>query len=198
MRAVHLTYETLSGRALKPLLSTLSALRKAVFREWPYLYEEVADSEEAYLGAYARAPGSAIVVCRHGGRVVGAATCGPMIEGQADVRACFEAAGRDPSRFCYFGESVLLPVFRGFGAGHRFFDAREAHSRALGLPEATFCAVRRDTADPRCPADYRPLDDFWARRGYARHADLAVRLRWAETGTTNEIDHDLVFWTRAL
>jgi len=198
MRAVHLTFETLSGPALQPLLPTLSILRKAVFREWPYLYEEAGDSEEAYLGAYARAPGSAIVICRHGDRVVGAATCGPMTEGQADVRACFEAAGLDPARFCYFGESVLLPAFRGYGAGHRFFDAREAHARALGLPEATFCSVVRDSADPRCPADYRALDDFWARRGYAKRPELVVRLLWAESGATEEIDHTLVFWTRGL
>lgn len=195
---VYLTFETLSGPTLQPLLPALSALRIAVFQEWPYLYAGAESVENAYLGAYARAPGSAIIVCRDGDRVVGAATCGPMTEGQADVRASFTAARLDPARYCYFGESVLLPAYRGQGAGHRFFDAREAHARALGLPEATFCAVVRDAADPRRPADHRPLDVFWQRRGYVKRPELVVRLAWAEVCGGGEIPHDLVFWTRRL
>jgi len=198
MAPVHLTFETLSGPALQPLLPALSALRIAVFREWPYLYEGEVTYENAYLRDYARAPGAAIVVCRAGDRVVGAATCMPMIEAPADVRACFATAGLDPARFCYFGESVLLPAFRGQGAGHRFFEAREAHASALGLPEAAFCAVIRDEADPRRPAGHRPLDAFWHGRGYAKRPELVVRFRWKMIGAAAESEHDLVFWTRSL
>ncbi len=198
MAPVHLTFETLSGPALQPLLPVLSELRIAVFREWPYLYEGAATSEQDYLGAYASAPGSAIVICRDGDRVVGAATCGPMTEGQADVRATFQAAGLDPARLCYFGESVLLPAYRGQGAGLRFFAEREAHARRLGLPEATFCGVIRDDADLRRPADYVELDGFWTRRGYVRRPELVVRFRWKIFGEAAESDHDLMFWTRRL
>jgi GNAT superfamily N-acetyltransferase len=198
MHAVHLQFETLTGAALRPLLGELSALRIAVFREWPYLYDGTEAFERSYLGAYAEAPGSAIVVCRDGARIVGAATCGPMVEGHAGVRAVFVAAGLDPACICYFGESVLLPEWRGQGAGVRFFAAREAHARALGLAEATFCGVIRAPDDPRRPPGYVPLDGFWTRRGYRRRPELVVTLDWKPIDEPAPRPHPLVFWTRTL
>jgi GNAT superfamily N-acetyltransferase len=198
MAEIHLSFETLSSAALHPLLPALAGLRIAVFREWPYLYEGDAAHERDYLRAYAESPCAAIVICRDADRVVGAATCQPMVQSHAPVPAAFRAAGLDPGRFCYFGESVLLPEYRGHGAGVRFFTEREAHARSLALPEAAFCAVVRDPADPRRPASYTPLDAFWQRRGYEQRAGLTVRFDWKELGPEAEIPHDLVFWTRTL
>jgi GNAT superfamily N-acetyltransferase len=198
MAEIHLTFETLAGRALHPLLPDLARLRIAVFREWPYLYEGDEAYERDYLRAYADAPGAAVVVCRDGARVVGAATCEPMTEGHAPVRRSFEAAGLDPARFCYFGESVLLREYRGRGAGVRFFVEREAQARRLGLRFAAFCGVRRDAADPRRPADYVPLDEFWRKRGYAPRPDLTVTFDWKEPGEAAETPHLLGFWIKDL
>jgi GNAT superfamily N-acetyltransferase len=198
MAEIHLSFETLSGAALHPLLPVLAGLRIAVFREWPYLYEGDAAHEETYLRAYAESPGAAIILCRDGREVVGAATCQPMLQSHAPVPAAFRAAGLDPARYCYFGESILLPSHRGRGAGVRFFAEREAHARALALPEAAFCAVQRDPADPRCPPGYTPLDAFWRKRGYSRKPDLKVCFNWKEVGQAAETPHDLVFWTRSL
>ncbi|MGG5889317.1 GNAT family N-acetyltransferase [Falsiroseomonas sp. HC035] len=198
MAEIHLSFETLSGPALHPLLPALAGLRIAVFREWPYLYEGDADYEQGYLRAYAESPGAAIVVCRDGDRVVGAATCQPMPQSHPPVPATFRAAGLEPARFCYFGESVLLPEYRGRGAGVRFFADREAHARSLGLPEAAFCAVIRDPADPRRPPGYTPLDAFWRKRGYAPDPDLTVSFAWKEPGEAAEIAHELAFWTKTL
>ncbi|NKC31310.1 GNAT family N-acetyltransferase [Roseomonas sp. BU-1] len=193
-----MTFETLSGPALHPLLPALAGLRIAVFRDWPYLYDGDGDYEQRYLRAYADAPGAAIVVARAGDRVVGAATCEPMEQAHAPVIACFRDAGLDPARTCYFGESVLLAPWRGRGAGVRFFQEREAHARRLGLGEAAFCAVLRDPADPRCPPGHVPLDAFWSNRGYQRRPGLVVRFDWKEVGAAAETSHDLVFWTRSL
>jgi GNAT superfamily N-acetyltransferase len=198
MAEIHLSFETLSGPALLPLLPALAGLRIAVFREWPYLYEGDAAYEQTYLRAYAEGPGAAIVICRDGDSVVGAATCQPMVQSHAPVPAAFRAAGLEPARFCYFGESVLLPAYRGRGAGVRFFADREARARSLGLTEAAFCAVRRDPADPRRPAAYTPLDAFWRRRGYAQRPELTVIFDWKETGQTADSAHELVFWTKSL
>jgi GNAT superfamily N-acetyltransferase len=198
MSDVHLSFETLAGAALHPLLPDLARLRIAVFRDWPYLYEGDEAYERRYLRAYADAPGAAVVVCRDGERVVGAATCEPMTQGHAPVRAVFEAAGLDPAGFCYFGESVLLAPYRGRGAGVRFFAEREAHARALGLRFAAFCGVVRDPADPRRPAGHVPLDDFWRNRGYTPRPDLAVTFDWKEVGASAETPHRLTFWMKAL
>ncbi|MGG5808329.1 GNAT family N-acetyltransferase [Falsiroseomonas sp. CW058] len=198
MAPVHLTFETLRGAALHPLLPALARLRIAVFREWPYLYDGDAAYEQRYLRAYADAPGAAVVVCRDGAEVVGAATCEPMTEGHPPVRAAFAAAGFEPREWCYLGESVLLAPYRGQGAGVRFFAEREAHARGLGLMRCAFCAVRRDADDPRRPEGHVPLDGFWRRRGYLPRPDLAVRFDWKETGAAAETPHDLTFWLKDL
>jgi GNAT superfamily N-acetyltransferase len=198
MAEVHLSFQTVSGAALHPWLPDLARLRIAVFREWPYLYEGDEAYERSYLRAYAEAPGAAVVICRAGDQVVGAATCEPMTEGHAPVRRAFEAAGRDPARHCYFGESVLLAPYRGRGAGVRFFAEREAHARRLGLRFAAFCAVDRDPADPRRPPGHVPLDGFWAKRGYAKQPGLAVTFDWKEIGDTQERPHSLTFWLKDL
>lgn len=193
-----LRFETLRGTALHPLLPALARLRIEVFREWPYLYDGDAAYEQRYLQAYSGAPGAAVVVCRAGEEVVGAATCEPMTEGHAPVRAAFQAAGLDPREYCYFGESVLLSRFRGRGAGVRFFTEREAHARRLNLRHAAFCGVVRDPADPRRPPGHVPLDEFWRRRGYTPRRDLTVSFDWKELGATEETPHLLSFWTKDL
>jgi GNAT superfamily N-acetyltransferase len=198
MSEIHLAFETLAGPALHPLLPALAGLRIAVFRDWPYLYEGDEAYEQRYLRAYADAAGAAVVVCRDGDAVVGAATCEPMIQGHPPVQQAFRDAGLDPAAFCYFGESVLLSRYRGRGAGVRFFEAREAHARSLGLMRTAFCGVIRDPADPRRPAGHVPLDDFWRKRGYAPRPDITVTFSWKEIGAPEETLHVLSFWLKEL
>jgi len=186
---------TVTGAALAPHVEALARLRLTVFAEWPYLYDGVESDEERYLGNYANSPGAAIVMALDGAVVVGAATCQPMLEAAPGVRAC----GLDAATHAYFGESVLLPKYRGRGAGVAFFVAREAHARALGLPHAAFCAVVRNPNDPRWPADYVPLDGFWRKRGYTPRPEHSCIMQWAEPGDAGrETPHSLGFWTRAL
>ncbi len=186
---------TVTGEALRPHVAALSRLRLSVFAEWPYLYDGRESDEERHLGDYSTSPGAAIVLALAGAEVVGAATCQPMAEAAPCVRAC----GLDAATHAYFGESVLLPAWRGRGIGVAFFTAREAHARALGKTHAAFCAVVRNPNDPRRPADHLPLDDFWRRRGYTPRPEISCVMHWAEAGDDGlERPHSLAFWTRAL
>lgn len=190
---------TVTGEALRPHLADVARLRIAVFREWPYLYEGDAAYEERYLARYAAAPGAAVVLAFDGDRVVGASTCLPLVEEGDTVQAPFLAAGWDLARVFYFGESVLLPEYRGRGVGVGFFAEREAHARRFaGIDTAAFCAVVRDPADPRKPADYVPLDSFWRKRGYTPAPGLACTMRWKELGAPEETPHRLTFWLKRL
>jgi GNAT superfamily N-acetyltransferase len=119
-----------------------------------------------------------------------------MAEAHAPVQAAFRRRGLDPARFCYFGESVLLPRYRGQGIGVGFFERREATARRLGLEAAAFCAVVRNARDPRRPRDYVPLDGFWRRRGYAPRPDLSCVFHWREHGDAAETPHALGFWVK--
>ena len=57
-----ITLECLSGAALLPHLDAVAALRIAVFRDWPYLYEGDVGYEREYLAAYTRSADSVVVL----------------------------------------------------------------------------------------------------------------------------------------
>jgi GNAT superfamily N-acetyltransferase len=199
MPPAHLTFETLSGAALTARLDALAGLRIRVFREWPYLYDGDAAYEARYLAAYAQSPSALVVAASTpGGEAVGMATCQPAHEASEKLRASWAAAGLDAATLCYFGESVLLPEYRGQGAGVRFFEEREANARRLGLSIAAFCAVVRNENDPRRPRDYTPLDKFWRNRGYEARPDISTVMSWREVGDTRETPHALSFWIKQL
>ncbi len=193
-----LSIVSLAGAEAAGHLDDLARLRIAVFREWPYLYDGDVEYERDYLAAFAAAPDALLVLARAGDRVVGASTAMPMAAAEAAIRAPFEDRGRRLAAICYFGESVLEPAWRGRGAGHAFFDAREAHARRLGAAEATFCAVARPEDHPLRDPAYRPLDGFWRGRGYRPAPDLACRLAWKDLDQPAESEKTLVFWTRRL
>lgn len=173
-------------------------MRIAVFAEWPYLYDGDLAYEERYLAAFAGEQDALLVVARDGDRIVGASTASPMPGQEPAIRDPVEAAGIDPAAACYFGESVLLPDWRGRGIGHAFVDGREAHARALGLSITMFAAVIRPHDHPSRPAGYRPLDGFWKARGYEPVQGLTCTLEWRDHGESAESPKALQFWQRRL
>ena len=180
-------------------LEELAALRLAVFRGWPYFYCGDAARERRYLATYARSPGSLFVLALDDDRIVGASMSIPLQDESARYRRPFLERGLPVGPICHFGESVLLPDYRGVGLGHRFFDERERHARRCGrYSMTTFCAFERDAGDPRRPADYRPNDAFWSRRGYRRQEDMACELDWPEHRDAIAVRHRLQFWLRPL
>lgn len=198
MTGAPLRIQTLTGSELTKALPDLARLRTTVFRAWPYLYEGDADYERDYIRTYAESAGALVVGAFEGERIVGASTAAPMEDHASEFAAPFEARGYDLHDILYCGESVLLPEYRGRGAGHAFFDAREAHGRALHRKTICFCGVVRDPADPRRPHDYAPLDPFWRKRGYERVDGLIAEYRWREIGARDESPHTMQFWLRAL
>lgn len=193
-----LTIRALTGPDLHAGLADLAALRIAVFAAWPYLYDGSVDYEAGYLREFMETPGSTLIAAIDGAKIVGAATASPMWGQKAEFRAPFEARGIAVDRLFYFGESVLLPHYRGQGAGHTFFDRREAHARAMGATAATFAAVMRPADHPARPADYRPLDTFWRARGYAPVAGFTTTLDWKEHGEAAESPKPMQYWMRDL
>jgi GNAT superfamily N-acetyltransferase len=196
---VRVRVETFRGREIEPYLEQLGDLRIRVFRDWPYLYDGDRDYELRYLAKYAAAPSSFIAIAIDGDRVVGASTAIALADAEPEFRDPIAAHGLDAERVIYFGESVLLPEYRGRGFGHRFFDAREAEGRSRpGVTDAIFAAVIRTDADPRRPANHRSLESFWRSRGYEKLADVCARYEWLEVGEFEETEHTLQFWRRRL
>lgn len=190
-------FEVLTGAAIAEAIPGLARLRIAVFAEWPYLYDGDLAYEEAYLADFASAADAALVVACDGEQIVGASTASPMAAQTEDIRGPVEAAGYDVSEAFYFGESVLLPEYRGLGLGHGFFDAREAHARECGAKHTLFASVIRPADHPARPESYRPLDGFWRARGYAPVEGLTCTMSWCDHGETNETVKRLQFWARS-
>ncbi|MGE8133285.1 GNAT family N-acetyltransferase [Novosphingobium subterraneum] len=186
----------LTGNEIAAALDDLAALRITVFAAYPYLYDGDAAYEADYLTEYAAAPDAVLVAAFDGARIVGAATAAPMMHQKAEFREPFEARGIDTARLFYFGESVLLPEYRGHGIGHAFFDQREAQAVACGANAACFAAVVRADDHPAKPQDYSPLDAFWARRGYTVVPDLTTELAWKEHGGEAERVNLMQYWMR--
>lgn len=190
--------EVLTGAALDAALDDVARLRITVFRAFPYLYDGSLDYERSYLETYRTSPGAVLVGAFDGDRLVGASTGTPMEDHAEDFAKAFAGQDLDLTTLFYCAESVLLPEYRGHGIGHRFFDLREEHARALGKTHAAFCSVARPADHPLRPETYAPLDPFWRKRGYAPLPGAVAQFRWKDIDQTAETDHPLQFWTRRL
>ena len=194
-----LDFSTHIGAEILHVLQPLARLRIAVFRDFPYLYDGSIAYEIDYLQTYVRSPRAMVYAAWDGTALIGATTCIPLADETADVQAPFVAAGMDIGGIFYFGESVLLPAYRGQGLGHRFMDVREAHAGQYGTYTTTcFCAVQRTVDHPLRPADYRPLDAFWQARQYVKQPALQTTMRWQDIDEAQETDKPMTFWTRPL
>ncbi|QCM11520.1 GNAT family N-acetyltransferase [Agrobacterium tumefaciens] len=194
--------KSLSGIDATPYLDDLARLRIEVFRAFPYLYDGSLHYERKYLATYADTKGAVFVLAldagKEGEQVVGMSTGMPMAAETGDVKMPLLRAGYDPDRIFYFGESVLLPEYRGHGVGVRFFEEREAHARKLGFDCCTFCAVERPADHPRRPADYVPLNAFWEKRGYRHHPKLRTSFTWRDLDESVESPKPLSFWMKTI
>ncbi|MCR9149609.1 MAG: GNAT family N-acetyltransferase [Rhodobacteraceae bacterium] len=188
----------LRGEALGAALDDVARLRIEVFRAFPYLYDGDAAYERRYLAPYRDAADAILVGAFDGARLVGASTGTPMEDHAEEFGAAFAKAGVPMDQVFYCAESVLLPEYRGRGIGHAFFDQREAHARGLGRKYAAFCGVIRPADHPARPADYRPLDAFWRKRGYEKLDDVVAEYSWKDLGDTVETAKPLQFWMRKL
>ena len=190
--------ERLTGSALVDALDDLAQLRITVFRAFPYLYDGDLEYERSYLQTYRDSEDAILVAAFDGDRLVGASTGTPMVQHAEDFASALAAQVVPLKDIFYCAESVLLPTYRGQGVGHAFFEAREAHARALGLTHSAFCGVVRPGDHPLRPAGYAPLDPFWHKRGYAPVEGAMASYRWKDIDQPGETDHPLQFWMRRI
>lgn len=189
----------LAGPAFDAAIPALADLRIKVFRAWPYLYDGDLEYEAGYLARFRHADRAFLAAAFDGETIVGAATAAPMAGEAAEFRGPFERAGFDVSKIFYFAESLLLPAYRGQGAGVKFFQAREAHARSFGsYSHAVFCGVVRAGDHPMKPADYIPLDAFWRRRGFDKLDGMTTSYSWKDVGASEETEKPMQFWMKQL
>lgn len=187
----------LTGEDIWPWLDALASLRIQIFRDFPYLYQGSHAYEHEYLKHYLNSH-SVIVGAFDGKQLVGAATAGVLSDHDASFAETLSEAGFDPQTLLYCGESVLLPEYRGQGLGHRFFEQREAHGRALGLQFSCFASVIRPEQHPLRPSDYQPLDAFWYKRGYIPLEGVQAGFSWQDIDQPVETEKLMQIWLKVL
>jgi len=194
-----LRVESLTGAAVRAAIPELARLRVAVFRDWPYLYDGTLSYETAYLRRFAASKDAVVVAAYDQDTMIGAATGAPLADHAEAFAKAFTDRGYHIDTLFYCGESVLLADYRGRGLGHAFFDGREAHARALGrFTHVTFCGVVRPDDHSLKPVDYRPLDVFWMKRGYAKVDGLSAKFAWKDIDQPDETEKLMQFWMKAL
>ncbi len=195
-----LQFRKYTGADIASVFEDLAHMRMQVFREFPYLYDGTDLSYEMkYLQTYADSDRSMALTVYDGDQIIGATTCIPLYDETDEIRQAFEKAGPDISKVFYFGESIVLKSYRGLGLGHRFFDERESHAGTFGDYEWTsFCAVHRGNEHPSQPAEYRPNDAFWNKRGYIKMPELNTSMSWADLGDIEQSAKLMEFWLRRM
>jgi len=193
-----LDVRALTGADLGHALADVARLRIEVFRDWPYLYDGDFLYEESYLQTYRNSDRAIVVGAYDGADLVGASTGTPLADHEDDFVTAFDGTGLAMDDVFYCAESVLLPGYRGHGAGHRFFDIREAHARHLGFSKCCFCAVMRPENHPQRPKQYRSLEPFWQGRAYAPLKGVVAQFSWNDVGQTTATAKPLQFWIKDL
>lgn len=143
----------LHGAAIAPYIDDLARLRLTVFREFPYLYDGTPEYEADYLANYARSGRSLVVLALDDGKVVGASTGLPLVDVAPEFQQPFLAQGRDPASVYYFGESLVLPAYRGQGLG--FASSSSASPTHTNWPSSITARSAR-SSDPVRTRDGQP------------------------------------------
>jgi GNAT superfamily N-acetyltransferase len=191
-----LRFIRLTGNEIGTVINDLGKLRITVFRDFPYLYNGTMDYELEHLRSYIQSPGAFLFAVYDGEQMVGATTCVPLSDENPELTLPFTDAGFSTEGILYFGESILLPEYRGMGLGHRFFDERERYAQSLGNIHTTcFCSVVRPESHPLRPKDYRSNEAFWAKRGYAPNG-LTCQFDWQDIDQPQIDAKTLNFWTK--
>lgn len=194
-----LSYITKTGRDIESVSADFAQLRISVFREFPYLYEGSLDYELDYIQTYSGSEKSMLFGVYYKDKMIGATTCIPLKDETEEIQRPFLDADMDTDKIFYFGESLLLPEYRGLGLGHRFFDKRESHAKSFKTYNTTcFCAVNRPENHPLKPLDYRPNDSFWLKRGYRKNPELRCSLNWLDVKENESTPKELTFWSKSM
>lgn len=125
-----------AGVSVEPWLDDLAVLRMEVLRDYPHLYDSDLDTEREYLARYTRSDQSLFVLALENNLLVGAATAMPLKDAESHFQWPFRQLGNDLPTVFYFGESLLLPAYRGQGIGHRFLTCAKSMptSWVIGTP----------------------------------------------------------------
>lgn len=199
MRNANINFQSLKGPEAKEYIGELAQLRMQVFHEWPYIYEGSLQYEKKYLATYFKSSNSFVCLARDQDKIIGASTAVWLPDADENSKRPFLDLKIDLSTVCYFGESVLLPKYRGKGIGLQFMQRREEFAQQLkSVNLCAFCAVKRPKYHPMRPKDYKSLETFWQRYGFIKQPQVTTEFSWQDIGDSEETKKPMEFWFKIM
>ncbi len=168
------------GKEIAEIINQLAQLRIEVFKEYPYLYDGTIAYEEDYLSRYLNIKDSFVLMLFDNQNAIGATTAAPLEDEREDFRLPFEKSGLDVSKIFYFGESVLLPKYRGMKLYRNFMQERENAARAHGTKLCAFFSVKRPDNHVLKPKNYQDLTPIWNYYGFIEHPEIEAWYSWKD------------------
>ncbi len=187
------------GDKMKTYIPAIAKLRVEVFHDYPYLYESSTHAEADYLKKFANCKDAVLIIVFDRSEIVGVSAGIPLENEPDEIKQTFLDHQFDTATCYYFSESMLLKKYRGRGLGHHFYDEREAHVRKLGrYTHISIGDISRPGDHPLKPDDYISPDDFWKKRGYVKHQELACPMSWPDIGEEQSSVKPMIFWVKTL
>ncbi len=193
-----ITFKAYRGDKIAEIMNPLAQLRIEVFREYPYLYDGTMTYEQEYLGRYLNIKDSFLLIALDNKHIIGATTATPLIKELEDIRLPYEKAGINVSDTFYFGESMLLPAYRGMGIYKTFMEERTQAAINYGATMCTFVAVNRPNNHPLKPHNYQDLKPIWQHYGFVEHPEIQPQFLWKDIDQQEETKKPFTAWLKIL
>lgn len=191
-----LRVQSWQGPKISEVFDDLARLRIQIFKEYPYLYLGSYEYEKKYLNRYSESKLSYLVGIWDEKQLIGASTAMPLVDEEDFIQKPFLEHNWNLKKIFYFGESLLLPKYRGQGMGNLFFDQREFFASQNKFEVTTFCSVIRPENHALKPAEYRSHDLFWSKRGYQKYSQLLTQFQWQDIDQDHESKKQMQFWVK--
>lgn len=195
---MNITEQILHGVQIQDHLESIARLRLTIFKEYPYLYDGILESELEYLQHYASHEDATAIIASCGKDLAGAVTAIPLKDEAAELKAPFANASYQIDRIYYIGELLFYPDYRNKGLGTRLLSLIERHILARNDYDFLTCAtVVRPDYHPLRHEGFVPIERFLQRSRFEKLSGVTTHFTWKETDSIRR-DHEMQFWIKEL
>lgn len=194
-----ITYKIVTGEQISSFVPEIAKLRIEAFVEYPFLYEGDIEYEKKYLEKFFTMQDAIVIIAFDKEEIIGIATGYPFRYESDEMKKTFSENNRNPEEYYCYGESIVRKSYRMQGIGKHLSLEREKFARDLNLYHY-ICFFTREPKqnDPKRPENYRPLDPFWQKLGFAKHPELYGMIPYQEIGEAEETPKKMVYWIKEL
>lgn len=192
----------LHGSEITNYTELIGQWRIQYFREFPYLYQGTMEYEAKYLAGLVSNPHAVVAVARDNAQIIGFVTALPLVSDFDIVKefnAHFQTLNRNIQDYCYIGEIIIHPDYRGNGLALEMTQRIEQDMQQRGFKGACFLCVVRDPDHPLRPADYLEIDGLCQRANYIK-TDIVSQFEWPTIqadGSCRNMQNPMVLWIKA-